>query len=43
MKNNIATKIKLATCTMALPILLSTNIAFADNIEVRDLSKELKY
>ncbi len=39
MKNNIATKIKLATCTMALPILLSTNIAFADNIEATGLKQ----
>ena len=39
MKNNIATQIKLATCTMALPILLSTNIAFADNIEVTGLKQ----
>ena len=32
MKNNIATKIKLATCTMALPILLCTNRIFVNRL-----------
>ncbi len=39
MKNSIATKIKLATCTLALPTLLSTNITFANNIELSALKQ----